>query len=73
MDKPQTEVLAAAKRILVVEDEAITAMALKSDLLMLGYEVLAIVDTGEEAILKAIELLPDLILMDITLFGPMSG
>ena len=73
MDKPQAEDLAAAKRILVVEDEAITAMALKLDLLKLGYEVLAIVDTGEEAILKAAELLPDLILMDISLLGPMSG
>ena len=73
MDKPQAEDLTPAKRILVVEDEFITAKALKSDLLKLGYKVLAIVDTGEEAILKAAELMPDLVLMDITLLSPMSG
>jgi PAS domain S-box-containing protein len=74
MDKSQTESLEArAMKILVVEDEFITATELKSDLLKLGYEVPAIADTAEEAILKAAELRPDLILMDIKLIGPMTG
>jgi CheY-like chemotaxis protein len=39
----------------------------------LGYSVLGIVGTGEEAIKKADELFPDLILMDIMLKGDMNG
>ena len=61
------------KRLLLVEDEAVTAMNLKSNLIDLGYELPAIVSTGEEAIRAAAELLPDLILMDITLDRSMSG
>lgn len=57
----------------MVEDEFITATVIKSDLVKLGYEVPAIVDNGQDAIRKAAELLPDLILMDIVLIGPMSG
>jgi signal transduction histidine kinase len=73
MDKPQAENRAPAKKIMVVEDEFITATALKSHLLQLGYEVVATVDSGAEAIRKAAELRPDLILMDIVLLGAMSG
>ncbi len=61
------------KRILVVEDEAVTAKDLASELVQLGYEVAALAATGEDAIRLAAELLPDLILMDITLAGPMNG
>jgi len=60
-------------RILLVEDEAVTAMDLKSNLIQLDYEVAAIVATGEEAVRQTFELHPDLILMDITLAGPMTG
>jgi CheY-like chemotaxis protein len=60
-------------RILVVEDEAITAHDLRTSLLQLGYEVPAIVSTGEDAIRSAGETHPDLILMDIILGGRMSG
>ena len=56
-----------SKRILVVEDEAVSAMELKATLRELGYEVLGIVKNGEEAVRRAGELLPDLILMDIAL------
>ncbi|MBF0329477.1 MAG: PAS domain S-box protein [Nitrospirae bacterium] len=62
-----------AKRILVVEDEYVTAKDIKSSLLAIGYEVLAIAASGEEAIAKAAELRPDLILMDIKLHGPITG
>jgi len=60
-------------RILVVEDEAVTAMDLQSNLIRLGYTVPAVVASGEEAIRAAAEWSPDLILMDITLAGPMTG
>lgn len=63
----------ARKRILLIEDEAVTAMDLRSSLDDLGYEVAGVVSTGEVAIRKAAELKPDLILMDITLAGPMNG
>jgi PAS domain S-box-containing protein len=60
-------------RILVVEDERITAEDIKDGLKSLGYEVPAIVHSGEEAVRKAGELQPDLILMDIKLEGEMDG
>jgi CheY-like chemotaxis protein len=41
-------------KILIVEDEAIIAMELESQLQGLGYEVTSIVDTGEKAIKKTI-------------------
>jgi len=59
--------------ILVVEDEAITAMDIQMRLEKLGYKVPAIIDSGEEAILMADKLRPDLILMDIVLKGKMDG
>ena len=60
-------------RIIVVEDEAITAMNLKYDLEDMGYEVLDTLDTGSEAIEKSEELYPDLVLMDIQLKGDIDG
>ncbi len=60
-------------RIQIVEDEAIIAMELESQLQDLGYEVTSIVNTGESAILKAEEDKPDLITMDIRINGEMDG
>ena len=60
-------------KILVVEDELITAEDIKSGLEFAGYTVPAIVSSGEDAIEKAGELKPDLVLMDIKLKGEMDG
>ena len=60
-------------RILVVEDEFITATDIAHHLGEMGFTVPAIVDNGEDAIVKAGELRPNLILMDITLIGGMTG
>jgi PAS domain S-box-containing protein len=60
-------------KILVVEDERITAEDIKSGLEFAGYTVPAIVSSGEDAIEKAGELKPDLVLMDIKLKGEMDG
>jgi len=60
-------------KILIVEDEAIIAMEIELSLKKLGYQVLAIVDTGEAAIEKAEILNPDIILMDIRLKGAIDG
>ncbi len=60
-------------RILVVEDERIVALDLQDRLKTLGYSVPATVARGEDAIQKAMELRPDLVLMDIQLKGDMDG
>ncbi len=60
-------------QILVVEDEAITALDIKQRLKGLGYSVPAIANTGEEAISFAESFKPDLVLMDIILKGEMDG
>lgn len=60
-------------KILVVEDEALTGMELQKKLILWGYDVVDIVSSGEDAVKKALELEPDLILMDILLKGCMNG
>ena len=60
-------------RVLVVEDEGVVALALQKCLTHLGHEVVGAVATGEDAIRKARELEPDVILMDIRLRGRMDG
>ncbi|MCP1661629.1 MAG: PAS domain S-box protein [Methanocalculus sp. MSAO_Arc1] len=59
--------------ILIVEDEAVTAMAIQKSLTNLGYSVCGIAPTAEQAVNKARELDPDLILMDIKLAGKKTG
>ncbi len=60
-------------KILVVEDESIVAMDIKHRAEGLGYSVTGITPSGEGAIQKASETLPDLVLMDIVLKGDMDG
>ena len=59
--------------ILIVEDEAISAMALRYTVERLGCNVIAIADTGESAVQIASEHHPDLVLMDTRLRTSMSG
>jgi PAS domain S-box-containing protein len=60
-------------KVLIVEDEVITALDIKRSLERLGFEVLSIEDTGKDAICKIEELNPDLVLMDIVLKGELDG
>ncbi|EKQ54044.1 MAG: glycosyl transferase [Methanobacterium sp. Maddingley MBC34] len=60
-------------KILIVEDEIITAMDLAAQLGEMGYLVMDTVTTGQEAIQKAELFRPDLILMDIVLSGELDG
>ncbi|MCP4538386.1 MAG: PAS domain S-box protein [Chloroflexi bacterium] len=60
-------------QILVVEDELILAEDMRSNLIALGYSVPDVVVSGEEAVCKADEMRPDLVLMDIKLQGEMDG
>jgi PAS domain S-box-containing protein len=59
--------------IIIVEDESIVAMDIEQSVKSFGHDVVAIVDNGPDAILKAEETRPDLILMDIKLKGKMDG
>lgn len=63
----------AVIRILVVVDEIIVAEDIKDSLEDLGYSVTDIADSGIEAIAKAAETKPDLVLMNIRLKENMSG
>ena len=60
-------------RILIVEDEGVVARDLLVQLQELGYEPIADVTRGEEAVALAGKLQPDLVLMDIHLAGQMDG
>ncbi len=62
-----------ATRIMVVEDEQIIALNIAAKLQSMGYEVPALLVTGEEAVLEAAQILPDLVLMDVNLAGEMDG
>ncbi len=60
-------------KVLIVEDELVSANALSDALLDLGYKVLKIVDSSDDAIASIHQQLPDIILMDIKLRGFHSG
>ena len=60
-------------RIMVVEDEGVTALQIRESLESMGYDVPLIALTGEEAVDKVLETEPDLVLMDIKLTGRLSG
>jgi len=59
--------------ILLVEDEAITAVMLQKALREYGYNVRKPAATGNEAILRVKEKKPDIILLDINLPGDIDG
>lgn len=67
MNKP------APLRILIVEDESIVAADIEDRLVKLGYQVAGTTDSGLQATEMAVELKPDLVLMDIGLRGAMGG
>jgi PAS domain S-box-containing protein len=60
-------------RILIVEDERIIADGLRNTLERSGYEVIAMINSGEEAVTRSRATKPDIILMDITLAGHIDG
>lgn len=60
-------------RALIVEDEVLIAEELKERLSRLGFEVIDVVDSADDAIAIARRELPDVILMDIRLKGAKDG
>lgn len=70
MKEPETT---ECPRILIVEDDPVISRGLRTHLKQLGYDVAAIVPTGEQAVERTHKDLPDLVLMDIKLAGSMDG
>lgn len=60
-------------RILVVDDEVVISMQVEERLNSMGYNVVGRASSGKEAVEKARELMPDLVLMDIVMPGSMDG
>lgn len=63
----------SAVRILLVEDERLVALSLTHQLEKLGHCVVGHSAVGQDAITKAGELRPDLVIMDIHLEGDLDG
>jgi|SRR5579872_4780671 len=67
------DLVSSKPRALIVEDEVLIAEELKARLSLLGFSVIAAVDSGEEGIAIATRERPDLVLMDIRLKGEKDG
>lgn len=63
----------AGEKILVVEDEEIVVLDIRSALESSGYVVAATANSGDDAVNKSMEFTPDLVLMDIVLKGKVDG
>jgi PAS domain S-box-containing protein len=61
------------KLVLIVEDEGVVALSIQAALKKMGYKVVGIAVTGNEAIALATEYKPDVILMDIHIKGDIDG
>ncbi len=62
-----------SESILIVEDDPTNALILEQFVKKLGYNVNAVIATGEESIARINELQPNLVLMDINLAGAIDG
>lgn len=60
-------------KVLIVEDEPIVALDLKQEVEQLGYEVVGVVESAEEALAAAEMCRPDLALLDIRIVGAVDG
>jgi CheY-like chemotaxis protein len=65
--------LSTRGKVLVVEDEAIIAMDMAHILRSRGCQIAALVSSGEESIVQAERLHPDLVFMDVRLKGAING
>src|SRR4051812_38820453 len=62
----------AMPQVMIVEDEPITAADLDQNLTALGHEITSF-DNGMDAIARAQVICPDLVLMDVPLWGELIG
>jgi len=62
-----------SSKILLIEDEVITAMSIIMDLKKHGYRNSKFVSTGSKAIASTKDFMPDIIIADVSLSGGESG
>lgn len=60
-------------KVLIVEDEPIVAMDLKQEVEELGYEVVGVAESADDALMLVQGAVPDFALMDIRIVGSMDG
>jgi DNA-binding NarL/FixJ family response regulator/DNA-binding PadR family transcriptional regulator len=60
-------------KVLLVDDEAIITLQLEQRLTRIGYKVVGMSASGEDAITKARSLKPEIVLMDIVMPGTING
>ena len=60
-------------KILIAEDEAISALSMQRALTRSGYDICALVSTGEEAVAAITRQEPDLVILDVLLNGRLNG
>jgi len=60
-------------KVLIVEDEFIIAQDLRRIVTGLGYAVMGMAKSADEALKKLSKELPDLVLLDINLIGDVKG
>ena len=67
------EIMMTRARVLIAEDESLIAEELRGHIERMGLTVTAVVRSGEDAIARAEETFPDLVLMDVQLKGRVDG
>lgn len=60
-------------KVMIIEDEMVTAMSIKMELENIGYEICGLVNSGEKAIASLDQENPNVVLMDINLKGKIDG
>jgi DNA-binding NarL/FixJ family response regulator len=61
------------RKVIVAEDDPVLGSVIHATLQAVGHEVIAVVATGEEALILALDAEPDVVVMDVSLAGPMNG
>lgn len=61
------------RKVIVAEDDPILGNVIQATLEAVGHEVVAVVPTGEEALILALSAAPDVMVMDVSLAGRMNG
>jgi len=65
--------MAEHKKLMIVEDDALLSIVTEQMALSLGYAVVGKAKSGEEALRKASECNPEILLIDINLAGELDG
>ena len=56
-------------RVLIVDDDSLVALLIEEELRLAGFSVIGKACSGEEAVALAVELCPDVVLMDVKMPG----